>query len=58
MKRIRSYELPVSGEEEVYHVIVEVLVAGEVLVDQGPDPRRPLWEPHHPVYNMFNRVRQ
>ena len=56
MKLIRSYELPVSGEEEVYDVIVEVLVAGEVLVDQGPDPRRPLWEPHHPVYNMFNRV--
>ena len=40
--------LPVSAEEKVHHVVVEVLVAAEVLVDQWTDPGSPLREPHLP----------
>lgn len=38
---------PVCGEEKMDDVIVQLLGAAEVLVDQGADTRRSLREPHH-----------
>ena len=38
---------PIRGEEKVDDVVIQILLAAQVLVDEAPDDGGPVGEPHH-----------